>query len=93
MSKIVVVENLSLDGVMQAPGRADEDLRGGFAHGGWAMPYDDSAKGAFAALRLVDAQTTTTGVVIATYRQAEQPARARHAVRYDVAVNVQENTR
>jgi hypothetical protein len=27
MSKIVVVENLSLDGVMQAPGRADEDLR------------------------------------------------------------------
>lgn len=45
MSKIVVVENLSLDGVMQAPGRADEDLRGGFEHGGWALPYDDSAKG------------------------------------------------
>jgi dihydrofolate reductase len=45
MSKIVVVENLSLDGVMQAPGRADEDLRGGFAHGGWAMPYNDADKG------------------------------------------------
>lgn len=30
--------------------------------------------GAFATLRLVDAQTTTTGVVIATYRQAEQTA-------------------
>ena len=45
MSKIVVVENLSLDGVMQAPGRADEDLRGGFQHGGWAPPYDDSTKG------------------------------------------------
>jgi dihydrofolate reductase len=45
MSKIVVVENLSLDGVMQAPGRADEDPRGGFEHGGWALPYDDSAKG------------------------------------------------
>jgi dihydrofolate reductase len=45
MSKVVVVENLSLDGVMQAPGRADEDLRGGFEHGGWAMPYNDSVKG------------------------------------------------
>jgi len=45
MSKIVVVENLSLDGVMQAPGRADEDLRGGFEHGGWAMPYNDADKG------------------------------------------------
>jgi dihydrofolate reductase len=45
MSKIVVVENLSLDGVMQAPGRADEDLRGGFEHGGWALPYNDSVKG------------------------------------------------
>jgi dihydrofolate reductase len=45
MSKLVVVENLSLDGVMQAPGRADEDLRGGFKHGGWAMPYNDADKG------------------------------------------------
>ena len=45
MSKIVVVENLSLDGVMQAPGRADEDLRGGFQHGGWALPYNDAIMG------------------------------------------------
>ena len=44
MRKIVVTENLSLDGVMQAPGRADEDLRGGFEHGGWALPYNDSVK-------------------------------------------------
>jgi dihydrofolate reductase len=44
MRKIVVVENLSLDGVMQAPGRADEDVRGGFSHGGWAMPYNDAVK-------------------------------------------------
>jgi dihydrofolate reductase len=34
--KIVVMNNVSLDGVMQAPGRADEDTRGGFQHGGWA---------------------------------------------------------
>ena len=45
MSKIVVVENVSLDGVMQAPGRSDEDLRDGFAYGGWALPYNDPVKG------------------------------------------------
>ena len=41
MRKIVVVESLTLDGVMQAPGGADEDVRGGFVHGGWARPYND----------------------------------------------------
>jgi dihydrofolate reductase len=41
MGSILVLENLSLDGVMQAPGRADEDQRGGFSHGGWAAPYND----------------------------------------------------
>jgi dihydrofolate reductase len=45
MSKIVVVENLSLDGVMQAPGRAGEDPRDGFQHGGWSMKYNDATKG------------------------------------------------
>lgn len=41
MGKIVVFQNLTLDGVMQAPGRPDEDTRGGFPYGGWAMPYAD----------------------------------------------------
>ena len=41
MGMLTVVENLTLDGVMQAPGRSDEDVRGGFAHGGWAQPYSD----------------------------------------------------
>lgn len=41
MGKIVVVENVTLDGVMQAPGGADEDTRGGFPYGGWAHPYAD----------------------------------------------------
>jgi dihydrofolate reductase len=40
MSRVVVIENVSLDGVMQAPGRPDEDERGGFEHGGWAVPYE-----------------------------------------------------
>ena len=39
MRKIAAVESISLDGVMQAPGRPDEDERGGFAHGGWGVPY------------------------------------------------------
>ncbi|KAA2247296.1 dihydrofolate reductase [Solihabitans fulvus] len=41
MGRIVVTMNLTLDGVMQAPGRPDEDRRGGFEHGGWSQPYAD----------------------------------------------------
>ncbi|MEH1059081.1 hypothetical protein V6U89_28230 [Micromonospora sp. CPCC 206171] len=36
MRRIVVTNNVSLDGVMQAPGRPDEDTRDGFDRGGWA---------------------------------------------------------
>jgi dihydrofolate reductase len=39
MSKIIVFTNLTLNGVMQAPGLPDEDRRGGFEYGGWAAPY------------------------------------------------------
>ena len=45
MSTITVVCNLTLDGVMQAPGRPDEDRRGGFTRGGWAVPYSSDAMG------------------------------------------------
>lgn len=41
MSRVVVSNSMALDGVMQAPGRPDEDVRGGFSHGGWAQPYAD----------------------------------------------------
>ena len=49
MSKIVAFTSLTLDGVMQAPGRPDEDRRGGFEHGGWAIPYADSVMGTVSA--------------------------------------------
>ena len=39
MRKIIVAEFVSLDGVMQAPGGVDEDMDGGFVHGGWTHPY------------------------------------------------------
>lgn len=39
MRKLVVAEFMSLDGVMQAPGGADEDTEDGFVHGGWTQPY------------------------------------------------------
>ena len=45
MRKVVVFTSLTLDGVMQAPGRPDEDTRGGFEHGGWALPYNDEVMG------------------------------------------------
>ena len=56
--RVVVNEFMSLDGVVQAPGGAEEDLDGGFAHGGWSMPYFDpeTMGGAFdEALKSADA--------------------------------------
>jgi dihydrofolate reductase len=59
MTRIVVFMNLTLDGVMQAPGRPDEDARGGFAHGGWAIPYADPVMGRVAAESMA-----TTGALL-----------------------------
>ncbi len=41
MRKIIVLEHITLDGVIQAPGGPDEDISGGFAYGGWIAPYSD----------------------------------------------------
>ncbi len=45
MSKVLVFTSVTLDGVMQGPGRADEDRRDRFQHGGWAQPYFDPVLG------------------------------------------------
>jgi dihydrofolate reductase len=46
MRKLIVLEHISLDGVIQAPGGPEEDTSGGFAYGGWISPYSDAILGA-----------------------------------------------
>jgi dihydrofolate reductase len=57
MRKLIVSEFVTLDGVMQAPGGEDEDRDGGFAHGGWTIPYwhDDIGKTFFEIIKDCDA--------------------------------------
>jgi hypothetical protein len=42
--KVGAVTQVTLDEVMQAPARSDEDTRDGFSHGGWSVPYGDAVK-------------------------------------------------
>ena len=57
MRKLIVAEFITLDGVIQAPGGADEDTEGGFVHGGWTHPYwhDDIGAHFFQAMSEADA--------------------------------------
>lgn len=41
MRKIIAITHVTLDGIMQSPGGPEEDPRGGFTQGGWAMPFFD----------------------------------------------------
>ncbi len=66
MSKIVVFNSITLDGVMQAPARPDEDTRGGFEYGGWAVPYADPAT-----FRAFQESSTTTGGLLLGRRTYE----------------------
>ena len=60
MSKITAFVNVTLDGVMQAPGRPDEDRRGDFQLGGWAAQYADEVLGRVAA----EGMATTGGILL-----------------------------
>jgi dihydrofolate reductase len=66
MSRVVVTNSVTLDGVMQAPGRPDEDTRGGFQHGGWAAPYSDPEM-----LRLMGEGMSQTGFLLLGRRTYE----------------------
>ena len=46
MRKVIVISNITLDGVLQAMGGAQEDTSGGFAYGGWITPFSDKVVGA-----------------------------------------------
>ncbi len=45
MRKVIAIDFLTLDGVIQAGGGPEEDTSGGFAYGGWQFPYDDDVVG------------------------------------------------
>jgi dihydrofolate reductase len=61
MRMLRVIEFLSLDGVMQAPGAPEEDTEGGFRHGGWQRPYFDDVLGASAANGMAGTDTYLFG--------------------------------
>ena len=54
MGKVIVMNWVTLDGVMQGPGRPDEDTRDGFDHGGWGISYADEATVAKVGERLTE---------------------------------------
>ena len=61
MRKIIVHEFITLDGVIQAPGAADEDTDGGFVHGGWTLPYWHDDIGAHFSQAMAQADTLLLG--------------------------------
>jgi dihydrofolate reductase len=66
VSKLIAFINLTLDGVMQSPGRPDEDRRGGFEHGGWGVPYADPVAG-----RVAGESMATSGALLLGRRTYE----------------------
>lgn len=66
MPRIVAFIHLTLDGVMQAPARPDEDTRRGFRRGGWASGYDDPVMA-----RAVGESMGTTGAILLGRRTYE----------------------
>jgi dihydrofolate reductase len=67
LGKVIVIEHLTLDGVMQAPGSSDEDPRDGFEQGGWANQRQDPAMQEVMGARMSSAWALLTGRT--TYEQ------------------------
>ena len=66
MSRITAFIHITLDGVLQAPGRPDEDRRDGFEHGGWAASYSDPEQ-----QKAVGASMANTGAILLGRRTYE----------------------
>src|SRR4051812_14676617 len=66
MSRIVAFIHLTLDGVMQAPGRPDEDCREDFQYGGWAGQYNDAEQ-----MKAVGESMANTGALLLGRRTYE----------------------
>ncbi len=86
MRQIIVHEFITLDGVIQAPGGADEDTDGGFAHGGWTNAYwhDDIGKRFFDTMSRADAMLLgrRTWRIHSVFEKMDDPfAQALNAVR------------
>lgn len=79
MRKLIVHEFITLDGIIQAPGGADEDLDGGFTHGGWTVPFwHDEIGAAFGeVMRDVDAFLLGRKTYV-THAEAFEPMPAGH---------------
>jgi hypothetical protein len=79
MRMLRVIEFLSLDGVMQAPGDPEEDTEGGFRHGGWQRPYFDEVLGASAAEGMAATDAYLFGRKLGSgkrlFREADHPKR------------------
>lgn len=78
--RIVINEFMSLDGVVQAPGGPEEDTDGGFAHGGWSLPFFDPevmgaaiGEGFSKAEALLFGRTTWSGMAKAWPERAGDP--------------------
>ncbi|MGW7287555.1 dihydrofolate reductase family protein [Streptomyces sp. NPDC054847] len=61
MGKVIAIEHVTLDGVMQAPGHPDEDRRDGFQHGGWAAQRHDAAMQERMGMHMSDAWALLAG--------------------------------
>jgi hypothetical protein len=82
MRKVNVLEFVSLDGVIQAPGGPEEDTSGGFAYGGWISPHSrekqnlqDDSSNSGTAVRLY-AKGRATSPPEDRYRRIEKPWRS-----------------
>ena len=73
MGKIALSQSYSLDGVMQSPGDPDEDRRGGFEHGGWAMGYDFNYGGGMGLEQAQNAEALLLGRITYEILQAYWP--------------------